>query len=472
MTQESRQRAKYAISDFIGSEIAVLLFDVYRYYVMDTINSDSVSLTGYLSYKMVMLGQIIIPLMMMGLYYLSGYYNKVFLKSRTAEFITTFKTAFFGTLIVFFAQLINDLTYDRAHDYMLFLMLLALLFVLVYVPRMLITLESVKKLRQEKIFFNTIIVGYAPVKDLHSKLITLHRTMGMRTVAYVDASKTGKFAIQGKKNIPLDDIENACTALDIKNVVILQHPDGTERTLPEIYTLLATGLPVYLWPQQADVLSSKTKLSNITGEPLIEVSCSQMPDSTLNIKRASDIATALAALAILAVPMAIIAVAVKLDSPGPILYRQQRVGYRRKPFYILKFRTMHTDAEASGVPELSSEHDSRITKTGKVLRKYRLDELPQFYNVLRGDMSIVGPRPEREYFIRQIIKRAPYYTLLHQVRPGITSWGMVKYGYASSVEQMVERMRYDLLYLDNISFAVDMKIILHTAVTVLSGKGL
>lgn len=107
-----------------------------------------------------------------------------------------------------------------------------------------------------------------------------------------------------------------------------------------------------------------------------------------------------------------------------------------------------------------------------MLRKYRLDELPQFLNVARGDMSIVGPRPEREYFIDQIVQRAPFYTLLHQVRPGITSWGMVKYGYATSVDQMVERLRYDLLYIENISFAVDMKIILHTAVTVISGKGL
>ena len=128
------------------------------------------------------------------------------------------------------------------------------------------------------------------------------------------------------------------------------------------------------------------------------------------------------------------------------------------------------DAEASG-PRLSSEGDSRITPVGRVLRKYRLDELPQFWNVLKGDMSLVGPRPEREYFINEIVKKAPYYTLVSQVRPGITSWGMVKYGYASSVEQMVERTRYDLIYLANMSNLVDVKILIYTVKTIVTGRG-
>ena len=153
-----------------------------------------------------------------------------------------------------------------------------------------------------------------------------------------------------------------------------------------------------------------------------------------------------------------------------MIYRQRRIGIHHKPFTIYKFRTMRTDAEAAG-PQLSGENDPRVTKVGRVMRKYRIDELPQFWNVLKGDMSLVGPRPEREYFIRQIVKEAPYYTLVHQVRPGITSWGMVKYGYASTVGQMVERTRFDLIYLSNMSTMVDIKILIHTLKTVMTGKG-
>lgn len=131
---------------------------------------------------------------------------------------------------------------------------------------------------------------------------------------------------------------------------------------------------------------------------------------------------------------------------------------------------MTIDAESEG-PALSSLDDPRITRLGHYMRKYRLDELPQFWNVLKGDMSIVGPRPERDYYIKQIVARVPYYNLIHQVRPGITSWGMVKFGYASSVDQMIERLRYDLLYIDNVSLNVDLKIILYTVNTVITGKG-
>ncbi|MDE6669241.1 MAG: sugar transferase, partial [Muribaculaceae bacterium] len=164
------------------------------------------------------------------------------------------------------------------------------------------------------------------------------------------------------------------------------------------------------------------------------------------------------------------AILVRHSSPGPVIYSQVRIGYRQRPFDIYKFRSMRQDAESEG-PRLSSEADTRVTPLGRVMRKYRLDELPQFWNVLKGDMSLVGPRPEREFFIRQIVRKAPYYTLVHQVRPGITSWGMVKYGYASTIEQMVERTRFDLIYLSNMSTLVDFKIMIYTVKTILTGRG-
>lgn len=197
----------------------------------------------------------------------------------------------------------------------------------------------------------------------------------------------------------------------------------------------------------------------------------ESPPFTANFKRLADVVVSSLAILLLLPVYAIIALLIKRDSNGPVFYRQERVGYRKKTFKIIKFRTMRTDAERCG-PALSEADDPRVTPLGRRLRKYRLDELPQFWNVLRGDMSLVGPRPERAYYVDLIVARAPYYSLVHQVRPGITSLGMVKYGYASNVEQMVQRLRYDLLYIENISITTDLKILIHTVTTVVTGRGI
>ena len=164
------------------------------------------------------------------------------------------------------------------------------------------------------------------------------------------------------------------------------------------------------------------------------------------------------------------AVMVKLSSPGPVFYRQVRIGRNGLPFNIIKFRSMFTDAEKTG-PALSSDYDPRITKWGRFMRKVRLDELPQFWNVIKGDMSIVGPRPERQFFIDQIVKIAPHYRHLHRVRPGLTSLGQVKYGYAETVAQMVERLKFDILYIENMSLAMDFRVLLYTLKIIMEGRG-
>jgi len=219
-----------------------------------------------------------------------------------------------------------------------------------------------------------------------------------------------------------------------------------------------------------DILAGSVKMTSIFGAPLIEVNPLIMPAWQFSVKRAMDIAVSGLALILLTPVYLLLAIGVKLSSPGPVFFTQERIGKHGRPFWIVKFRSMYCGAEQNG-PQLSSSSDARITTFGRWMRKTRMDELPQFWNVLKGDMSLVGPRPERQHFIDAIMKVAPHYRHLHKVRPGITSWGQVKFGYAENVDQMVRRLKYDVLYIENMSIAMDLKILAYTILIVLKGDG-
>ena len=272
----------------------------------------------------------------------------------------------------------------------------------------------------------------------------------------------------------LGDTEAINSLIEKYNIeeVIFAIDDRDDTKITQIIRLLDSRDDVILkiTPNMRDIVYGSVKLNSIFHSPLITINPRPMEEWQYSVKRLMDILLSLLALVLLSPVFLVTAIIVKCTSPGPIFYAQERIGYRGKPFKMHKFRSMYVDAEASG-PALSSDDDPRITPFGRIMRKYRLDEIPQFYNVLKGTMSLVGPRPERQYFIDKIVERAPEYMLLHKVKPGITSWGQVKYGYAENVDEMVERLRYDLLYLENMSLATDIKILLYTVLIIFQGRG-
>lgn len=254
--------------------------------------------------------------------------------------------------------------------------------------------------------------------------------------------------------------------------VIISMTDGmTENDLYEqINALFLSGKDIAIEPRLFDVFTGAARIIHIDESPLIMISDPKMADWELVVKHTFDVCVAAIGLVLLSPLFLIIALLVHFDSPGPVLYKQERVGFRGQTFNILKFRSMYIDAEAD-TPLLSKVGDARITKVGRFLRKYRLDELPQLWNILRGEMTIVGPRPERPYFVKQIMKKAPYYCLLYKVRPGLTSWGPVKVGYTDTMDKMLQRLTYDITYTENMSLSLDIKILLRTIGVLVDGKG-
>ena len=269
----------------------------------------------------------------------------------------------------------------------------------------------------------------------------------------------------------LEDLRSVAKQHNMEEVIIALEPDQRDLLQQILLAINSCGdIIIKITPDARDLSVGAIHQRSIFHSPFIVINNRLMPEWQYSLKRIFDIIISLLALIILSPVYLITAIIVKATSPGPVFYAQERIGYHGKPFKMHKFRSMYVDAEQAG-PALSKDNDPRITPFGRFMRKVRLDEIPQFYNVLRGTMSLVGPRPERQFYIDQIVKRAPEYLLLQRIKPGITSWGQVRYGYASTVDEMVERLRYDLLYLDNMTLSTDLKILLYTVIIIIQGRG-
>lgn len=465
------QAAKYILFDLIAAASAWSLFFYYRKIFVESqkfgyrimVNLDEQFVTGL----------ILIPLFWLLIYALLGTYRNVYRKSRLKELSQTFTTSLVGVTALFFALILDDEVLDHTTYYKSFAVLFGLHFVLTFLFRFILSSITASKIHSRKIGFPTLMIGSdAKALELYEELDCQQRSSGNRFVGFIRVKERENYPL--KERLPflgtLNDLPKVIKEHAIEDVIIALESSEHENLENILNKLDNDNLIVKVIPDMYDILAGSVRMDSIYGTPLIQVTRDLMAPWQQTAKRIADIVISGLALFLLSPLYIITMLCVRFSSPGPVFYMQERIGKGGKPFSIIKFRSMYVDAEKQG-PALSSDHDPRITPFGRFMRKVRLDEIPQFYNVLIGEMSLVGPRPERQFFIDQIVKKAPHYHHLHKVRPGITSWGMVKYGYAENVDEMIRRMKFDLLYIENMSLMVDVKILIYTVQTVLLGRG-
>jgi len=415
---------------------------------------------------------LIVPAFWTILHFLSGTYFDLYRKSRLVEIYRSLIVALIGSLLVGMVAFSNDTdSFKYFFEITLWYFLTHTLFLL---SARLLWLYKIKRdLLKGKIGYNTLIVGgNGKATKVYNEIKNNSHVLGNEVIGFVSADRN--VAPLNIGNVPelgtIDQLEHIIEAHGIEEVVIAVE-SHEHKKLEHILTQLSyTPTIIKVLPDLYDIISGSVRINNVFAPVLISIHPELLPDWQKVCKRAIDIFSSLLALILLSPLYLLAAIKVKLSSPGPLIYKQERIGLFGRPFYIYKFRSMYVNAEADG-PALSSDDDKRITPWGKVMRKWRIDELPQFVNILQGHMSLVGPRPERKFFIDKIIATHPHYKYLHRVKPGLTSWGMVQYGYAENVDQMTERMKYDLLYIENCSLALDIKIMLYTIKVLFQGRG-
>ena len=464
---EVKRLVKYIAGDVLASVLSWVAYYMFKIYVLN-ISQFPLNSKFWISLLLYTGGWTF-------LHYLSGYYNSSYLKSRLNELTITLITTILGCIVLFFIAVSNDeIEYDEVNVSIAALFTLQFLFT--YAIRLLQTNKIVHDIHERRIGFNTLIIGTGKhAKQTAMMLNNVPLSLGYNIIGFIkyDGEDAGDLPAAVLNITEENTLGKIVKANNVRNVII-----ATENLSNDLFTLLISELTnthtnIMISPADYDKLFiTPYHTSVLYSHPLVSIMRSQMPAWQENVKNVADRIVSLIGLVILLPIFLVVAVAIKINSRGPVIYKQKRLGLHAKPYTIYKFRSMYCDKNPEHSHVLTQDNDPRITKVGRLLRKYRIDELPQLFNVLIGQMSIVGPRPEQPYFANRLVLMSADYALRYQVKPGLTSWGMVKYGYAENEEKMLERAKIEQVYLQNRTMAVDIKVILYTIRTIVTGKGI